>query len=306
MNRMIARMIPGVLAALALVLTACHRADPHAADRLIEQASGEVAGLNFSEGLRLFDQALTTLDPASPAWPRATFGKAMCAQHVMPPTAQLIESSRTSFEALLAQAPDSPLAPRVTIDLGRLCELRDYPGDVIDLDGARVWYQKAIDRWPDSDIADEAALWLAGTYIQVTDDDAAVRRGVAMLDAWLARRPGNAIAATMWLYLADTRFVRLHEIDAALDCYIRADELGLPVETKAGAIYWRIAVLAEGRPGRLPVAVAYYQKIIRNAPTSGRAYEAQIALRRLAAGHPEVTIEVPPIRLFQASSGGTP
>jgi hypothetical protein len=54
-------------------------------------------------------------------------------------------------------------------------------------------------------------------------------------------------------------------------------------------VWWRIARIAEEHLKDRDTAIAYYTKICVDAQTSGRAFEAQIALHRLGAPVPELT-----------------
>ena len=61
--------------------------------------------------------------------------------------------------------------------------------------------------------------------------------------------------------------------------------------------------MAELVPGQLDTSITYYQKIVKVTPTSGRAYEAQLALRRLANTHPTKNIKIPEINLYEMGGG---
>jgi len=45
--------------------------------------------------------------------------------------------------------------------------------------------------------------------------------------------------------------------------------------------------------------VQYYTKIVVETPNSGKAYEAQLALKRLNSEHPELKAPIPDIDIFR-------
>lgn len=264
-----------------------------------KQATEELVCFNFQVSYQMFGKLLVSLPTEHPLYFKSIYAKATCAQHITPPTHALINEASTLFEQIIKQCKDDQLVGRSMINLGRIAELRDYPGDEIDLVKAREHYMKVVERFGGSDLADEAMLWTAGTYIQSVADKESKLQGIKLLEQWLKDRPDNAFASPMWTYLAQTYQLDLLDLPKALRCYLKADQIGLPVDSQVSMIYWRMATIAEKVPDALDTAVNYYQKIIRITPTSGRAFEAQLALERLSKAHPEMKIEVPNIKLYE-------
>jgi tetratricopeptide (TPR) repeat protein len=260
----------------------------------LESATAELAVYNFRGARKLFEQALAESGDRA----EALFGLAVCLQHVVPTTRENIAAATELYERVSARAPESHLAARALLNLGRIRELRDYFGDEPDLPGARERYAAVVARWPEEAIAHEATLRLAGTYLQ-TFDPAQVRTGIAVLKEWLGKHPRNPLAAAMWEYAGDAHYFPLREYREALACYRRADELGLLLRGKEGPVYWRMAVIADRHLNDRAVAIEYYTKIITKTPTSGKAYESQLALQRLGA-------PVPQIALFPDMTGAPP
>ena len=159
------------------------------------------------------------------------------------------------------------------------------------LAAARNYYGKVLEQWPDESIAGEATLRIAATWVQTFEIEQ-VKRGVSILQHWLAAHPNDPLASAMWQYLGQTFFYPLESYEESLACYLEADRLGLLEPGRAGIIYWRMATMADRLLGKRDVAAAYYTKIVTDAPTSGKAYEAQLALRRLK-------VSVPDIQLFR-------
>ncbi|HAI14717.1 MAG TPA: hypothetical protein DCM28_23630 [Phycisphaerales bacterium] len=296
----------GIVCLLGIVLVslaACSRKAAELSEaelnEAFERATEELVCFNFPVSYQMFGELLESMPSDHPQYFKSLYARATCAQHITPPTEALSVEAIELFQKIVDGCPDKQLVGRALINLGRIAELRDYPGDEVDMDKARVFYQKVIDAYPDQELADEAMLWNAGTYIQVVDDPQTIRQGVELLEQWLVKRPDNVFASPMLTYMGSTYQLDLNEPAKALACYIKADEIGLPAESQISAFYWRMAMLAEKIPSELDTSVLYYQKIIRITPTSGRAFESQLALERLAKANPGKNIQVPKINLYQ-------
>ncbi|MGF1632914.1 MAG: tetratricopeptide repeat protein [Phycisphaerae bacterium] len=267
----------------------------------LQAAAAEASRFSFEEAYNAFGRVMQEATPGSEIWREAAFGRAISAQHRLPPGAGLIAEAERLFGEIIESAPQSPLAARSMLTLGRIRELRDYPGDEIDLPAAIGWYEKVLATYPELPIRHEATVRLAGAYIQQFEDESAVRKGIGILEAYLAAYPTtdvNPLAGLMWQYLGDSYFSRLGDEPAALEAYLKAVDVGLIDIVQAGKIYWRTAVLAE-RAGRPEVAIAFYQRIITETPRSGRAYESQLALKRLREETDDPSIAIPEIKLFR-------
>jgi len=249
----------------------------------------QVRMFSFREARGLFEAAMARSAEGSGPWQQATYGAAVCAHQISPPTESNIRKAERLYKRLIEKCPDSKYAPRATMNLGRIAELSDFNKDKPDLTLAREWYQKVVDRRPNGPVAAEAVLRVAGTYIQTYEDKQA-RRGVEVLRKFLARRPKDPLASAMWQYLGDTYLFPLKQYDQSLACYEKADALGLIGKGREGIVYWRMAVLADRFVKDRGRAVKYYTKIITRVPASGKGYEAQLALTRLGAPVPKLDV----------------
>ena len=240
----------------------------------------------------------------SAAWRKAAYGKAVCAQQITPAKKRLIDEAQVLFETLLEKYPDSRFAPRAMLNLGRICELRDYAGDKRDLAKARALYSDVVRKWPDKPIASEATLRLAAAYAQTYEVKTA-EKGVAVLEKWLAAHPDEPLAPAMYQCLGNTYRFPLKNYAKAVHNYVKADEIGLFSKGWITLYYWRIAVIADryaasekinGESGR-EVAIRYYGKIISDYPYSGKSFESWLALKRMKADIPDVRV----VKLFEES-----
>ncbi len=258
--------------------------DPNA---ITDQAVQELNYFNFVKAHRLFTQALELTEKGSEPWQKALFGKSVAVHHIFPCTAENIQEAEEGYQLLIQTVPDSKYAPRCMLHIGRILELTDFYKDQGKPAEARKWYQRVIKTWPDSAVASEAALRAAATHIQ-TFETAEVTKGIAYLKKWLQAHPENTLASGMWMYIGDSYFEPLKDYRNALDSYIKADTIGFPEPERAGGLYWRMAVIAQRHLNDNQNAEKYYRKIIEITPTSGKAYEAQLALKRMGIDPPAI------------------
>ena len=312
-----------LIAALAVCLTAgvAYAAKDLTLPEKLRKAVEEIRTFSYKQAYELFSQAMDQAKTGSPQWQQAAYGRAVCAQQISPPTKAKMAEAEALYHQLIQASPDSKFAPRAMLNLGRIAELSDYYRDRINLPAARDWYQKVADRWPDKPIAGEAILRVAATYVQSYQEQQ-VRKGVKVLADWLEKHPKDPLASAMWQYMGDAYFYPLADYDArraaagsgqsrpadanahkrdsyakALDCYEQADRIGLMEKGREGLVYWRMAVLADRYLKDRKRAIKYYRKIIVAAPTSGKAYEAQLAMKKLG-------VEPPKIELFEKYGRG--
>ncbi len=253
----------------------------------LELAAKEIGFFDYRSAEMHFDKALAMAKPDSDAWALALYGKATCLYHMTPVSAGNVTAAKAMYLQVWNARPDHRAGRLAALGLGRIAELKDFLADTVELAEARTWYQSVIDKAPDSIEADQATLRMAGTYIQ-TYEQAECMKGIEVLQKRLASHPNNPMAAGMYLYMGDTYFYPLKNDRQALESYLKADAIGLPQTGKEATLYWRMAVLADTRLNDPKTAVTCYTKILGITPTSGKAYEAQLALKRLGAPAPEV------------------
>jgi len=257
-----------------------------------------ISQYDFDHAYPMFQGAWKARPEGSDAWQQGLYGAAVCKQQMMPAGADTKAEARTDFTTLVEKTPRSKYAPRAMLNLGRMAELKDFHDDTVDLNTARQWYTKVMEGWPDDPIAGEAALRLSGSYILCFDQDN-VNKGIAILEKWLADHPKDPLASGMWQYLADTYFYPLANYKKTVEDYKKAEAIGWMQPGRQGGVYWRLAILLERELKDPDGAAEYYTKIITETPTSGKAYESQLALKRL--GKP-----VPEIEIFAASKAAKP
>lgn len=266
-------------------------AEPADAKQLLKDAATEVSYLSFEKALAGFGEAQRAAAEGSEDWQAAVFGQAICLQQMSPVTQDNLQQSEALYTSLIERHPDGKFTPQSMMAMGRIDELVDYLGDEPRRAEAREWYEKArTAAGENSDLAHEATLRIASTYVQSYDIEQC-RHAMGLLEDWLAKYPKNPLASAMWQYAGETWFWPIRDEKKAIECYLKAVDLGLLEKGREGPTYWRIAILAE-RNELLDTAIAFYTRVITETPTSGKAYESQLALKRLGA-------PVPPIELFE-------
>lgn len=296
-----------VVVAVVTMLIALAPSSSHAAGapsdgeaRLVE-AARLVETLGFKRARPIFAEVRAGSPAGSARWAQATFGQAVCAQHIMPLETSLIDEAARLFQEVIDQAAQSPCAASACLNLGRIAELdrRDSRQPGAHFVQARAHYQQVLRQWPTDVAASEAALRLAAVAVQehctamaetATGNPDTVRAALTVLAEWIAAHPDDPQVAAHWHFLADCRLQVLGDEAGALQAYIAADARGLLTRGLEGQAWWRMAILAEST-GQRDAAVRYYARIITDAPASGGAFEAQAALRRLGAPVPRSPLE---------------
>ena len=254
----------------------------------LREAQEQISFFNWERAGKLYRSVMTTAPEGSPEWQEAAYGTAVAGQHVSPADPEKIAEAARLYRALSQPELNSRFAARSLMNLGRIAELRDYYGDKVDLAAARQHYKAAAERFPNDEIAAEATLRLAAAFVQsYTTDD--VKAGIEVLERYLAAHPDGPLASGMWQYLGNTYFYPVADYPKSLAAYVNADRLGWIDDTDIGRVWWRIAILAE-RVNDVPTAVRFYTRITTEAAVSGKAYESQVALKRLGAPVPEIRI----------------
>jgi tetratricopeptide (TPR) repeat protein len=278
-----------LIAATLAVPTRLRASEP--VDELVA-ARKLLVSFEWDQAHEAFLEVAKKAPPKSDRWVEATFGAAVAISQGQPQDPDRVIEADKLYTLILEQTPQSKFVPRVMMNLGRLKELVDYKGDVVDLVGARAEYTKVTEKYPNDPIAGEATLRAAATLIQTydaKDQYANVKQGIGLLEKWLASHPNEPLASAMWQYVADTYFFPLNDNKAALAAYAKVDALGWTDRGNEGPWLWRCAVLSE-KEGQTASAIKYYTKIITTTPNSGKAYESSLALKRLGAPVPEINI----------------
>ncbi|MFQ3671786.1 MAG: tetratricopeptide repeat protein [Verrucomicrobiia bacterium] len=251
-------------------------------ESLIRTGAELLASFAFAEAEPRLRVAREEVEPGSELWQKATFLLAVSLRHQTPPSPRKIEEARLLLETLLQEAPESRYAPDALIALARLDELRNFPGDPVNPEGAARRYREVLERFPDSDLADLAFLRLAAQGTLDAGNLEAARQTVALLEARMAERPDSPYRWAYWELLASINRLLLKDRPAALRAMIEADRSSLNAEGRRGTLFWNIATLAE-ELGDRKTAELYYKRLWEKAPRSLRNTEAKARYEALRA-----------------------
>jgi tetratricopeptide (TPR) repeat protein len=295
------------------LLNGCVRTDSQIDDvqQVLGQARDQIKIFNFHVAQPLFEELVVEFEKGSDDWSESMIGLALSSWHRSPNGPAHVGKSRDVLNELIAEEQvGGRFKAEATFMLGRIAEVIDYPADEVDLNEARKRYLEVIRNWPDEPVAREAGLRLGVTYLQEHRSPEKVREGIAILQQWLEKYPGDAAGSLAARLIGDAYHLSLEDPDSALPWYLRAVEAGLLNTARAGNFYWLVASLAEEKDRDVDVAVRFYQRIITETPRSGRAFEAQLRLADMQKRFPDRQIAIPEIPMYQnrkdETSAGAP
>lgn len=276
----------------AWFLSGCGGRDPvvdeERALELLREAHTEASVFNYNRAQGLYAQARARAEHGSDVWVEATFGLATAGWHRLPPNRAAILEARGFFEELVeVLPPESPYLPRALLNLGRIVELRNFPGDTVDPDVARTYYERVLKQWEGTIHADEAAGRIAANALHHVDDRERVRTGLEDLEAYLEQRPDSPIANVLWYFLGDKYWFFLDDAEKSFAAFENAIELGLVEQARAWHTFWRMARMARENLDDPVLAASYYARIVRDAPRSPRVHEALVAYNEIREQYPD-------------------
>lgn len=289
-----------VAAAGLLCLTGCSLLEDETfrLEKELAAARDFMSSLNYNAAADVYRPILEDLPEADPHWPEAAFGYATSLWHRTPPGDGLVDEARQVFESIIAARPGSDWARAARLNIARIHMLRDFPGDAED-PAAAIPILEAIAAEAEGFIRHEAMVRLVECHRMDFENRESLERARQLLTDWLAEHPANPLAALMWEQLGWMELLDFERPEAALAAFMEAEAIGFSDPSQGGLMLWRIAELARSA-GRIGEAVRFYQKVVREAPSSGRAFEAQRALREIRASVPGMeAIQIPELKLFE-------
>jgi len=232
----------------------------------LEQALEHLELLEFDRAVESFEQILAHTEEGSAEWERAAYGMAMALQYDRPVAESALLQAMSLLEAIVAAAGSEELRSQAALDIGRLHERRDFPGDTIDVIGARDWYEKAEALAPDADMVARIRLRLASSYVDELDRES-VETAVRILQSYLSEYPDSDWATVFQQYMGDLFAFNLDNNRAALAAYERAYAKGFAVEPMTDRFLWRMISWAE-EMGEHAKVIQYATDILDNHPRS--------------------------------------
>lgn len=149
---------------------------------------------------------------------------------------------------------------------------------------------RLIEEFPDSTLADEAAVHLAdsllspkhgeGTGVYVLPRAAEIDRGVRILEGRLSSHPDSPLAAQMHIMVGNV-YIDREEFQKAIDHLIAAEEFGIDVSRTRSIVLWQIARIAEKKLEDYELAERYYALYVQDFPHTTLFYRASKSLDRV-------------------------
>lgn len=282
---------------LCLSLVGCGvRSEPLSLAARWERGLRALSSYEFAQAQRDYRVLSAQLPRGDQRWPEAAYGLALSLWHAEPATAVAAQEAQALFEQISAHPHSGLWGQSAKMNLARMAMLQDYPGDRPDPAQALPLLAQLIET-AQGPLRHEALLrWVEAQRMRVGAAEAVVMaRG--RLREWLLAHPSNPYAGLMWEQLAWMELLDIGDKAAALEAFVAAEANGLADPARLGLILWRIAELAHERGQNLRAA-RYYRRLILEAPASGRAYEAQQALRKMQAQEPGMSgLSIPDITL---------
>lgn len=282
----------------SVLLTGCSGPDEVTElEEELEAARLFMNSLNYAEAAKVYEVIYPELPQEDEHWPETAFGYASALWHKTPPSAELVDQARGIFESLMEAYPGTSWAGASALSIARIEMLRDFPGDEENPEGAKPILRELLELG-DTPVAHEALLRLAECYQMDFESPESLEAARDLMVDWLAEYPENPYAASMWEQVAWIELLDFDRQRPALKAFQEAEKRGFADPSRLGVLLWRMAAIARDI-GEYEEAVRVYQKIITDAPTSGRAYEAQNALREIRQTVPGMEgIHVPILDLF--------
>lgn len=192
-----------------------------------ETKDREAAAKAGIEAVEFFDftAALHLLRPVQAEWPEddprwleITYALGLAAWHASPPRQEWIELADRLFERIAEREGDNLIGAMARMNLARIAEIVDFPGDEPDFETALSIYDALRTEYAGEDIGMQAALRQA-SLIAFDLTEASARQAIALLAEELERNPDTRWAPVVWQYIGDLYIRWLNEIEPALEAY---------------------------------------------------------------------------------------
>ncbi len=279
----------GLLLVWLVTLSGCAEAPDD--QTLARRGLEAVDFFDFTTGMNKLMQVQPDWPMDDPQWLEITYALAVSAWHASPPRAEWIELAESLFTLIAEEEGYTTVGVAARMNLARLAEIIDFPGDVPDYETAKAIYMDILERRAGQDVAMQAALRLANLQAYTLTEEGA-QAGVALIQHQLELNPDSPWASVGWQYLGDMYIHFLQDRAAALDAYAEAYRLGFANVPRSDAYLWRMGQFAEELE-RKEEALRWYRVLIVDHPRSIFGTWAHQHMTRIAATMDE-PVDIPP------------
>ena len=246
----------------------------------------EVAYLNYNKSAKLAEQVRSKSKVGSDEWLKSTLALAVSLHQRQPDVKSEKIRAAKLYQEIIDNSSGKPIKAKAMLLFARYASERDYLNDVPDNKKARGLYDRIIKEFPESKLADAAALFKAQLDIYSTNKTE-ILKGINFTLDWIKKRPTNVFASLQYQLIAGAYYRDLNDPVKSIEYNLKAEKLGLPPLTQMDYFYWNVANMAE-KVGMTNTAVKYYKKVITDVVSSGFGYESQIRLKELGIEPPEL------------------
>jgi len=253
-------------------------------ETLLDSTRTELSYLNYNKSSKLAKQVRKISKKYSDEWMESTLALAISLHQNQPDTKSEKIRAAKLYQELIDAPTRNPIQAKAMLLLGRFESERDYLNDKPDYTKSRALYAKIIKEWPNTKLADSAALFKAQLDIYSTNKNE-ILKGIDFTLDWIKTRPNNPFASLQYQLIATAYFRDLNDPLKSIDYFLKAEEIGLPPLTQMDYFYWNLANISE-IGGQTNIAVKYYKKVITDVVGSGFAFESQIRLKEMGINPP--------------------
>ena len=255
-------------------------ADPRQA---IAEGWLDISTSQFDAAEALFIHAAETARPKSAEYLQARYGLANACQHRKPTSKT--DEARAIYKTLVELDNAGEIGAWSSLALARIEHLNLYAAghaklpEPAEIEAVRRMYQVTIDSFPQTQAAEESAVYSGAALIEQMSAECATE-GIAYLTAWIATHKESVYAPAAFGRLAAAYEIlnrRTEQLDALIQSLGTDDD---PLDDRS-AIFYRIAMIADRFAAKPEIAKQYYRKLLENYPTDPRVYACKRNLHRL-------------------------
>lgn len=258
----------GVLLWMLLVLPGCGGAEREEAAmrNAIMEGLRSLEVYDFDGAYAVLSPVVEQLEGSESNWETGMYAAAVAAWHKTPGSEERIEEAKALLERLLADAADADRRARYALDLGRIEEVEDYPGDEANPEGAEDWYNEARELATEVSLVVESGMRLAQLKLQELSEAGTAEAEAILLELVEAVQE-EPWRSTVLMYLGEIQTSYGDKVEDGVATFLRVDPEYYPVRSRTDGFIWRRAVLCE-ETGRYAEAIEQLELLLANYPRS--------------------------------------
>lgn len=241
---------------------------------------------SFKEAREILEPLREQSEVGSEIWQESTFLLGLCRWHITPRGEFEVNSAVALLEELIEKTPQSSLIPDALIEVGRIYEIVDYPGDSKNVPKAREYYERVIADYPDHELAAIAILRLGQTYAEEISNKESVNKAIEIVETWVNEHPESTYRSVLFRFIGETQVEILNDLENGLNNLILADESSMMPASRRGQEFLRIATIAE-KLGKIDIAIKYHEFIYQKARRYSHVYLSELKVKELRGETPE-------------------